>query len=798
MKKILFLILVLINVAAYSQNIRITKQLRQQRVGGIYRLQLDTTGSEDYGSLTTEKYVQDYVTANGGISYSQGAGINITNGVISLNSINGFVSQGANMTITGSGTLADPFVFTSTGTGGSGSNANVGSSFRWAIPNTQNIKTFANGYGFILDSATSNTLTGTIDTNLISTKWYRQKGIDSVTNLLSNYATTSSLSNYVPITTLVSTGYGLLGGGQLNANRTHFVDTSLVSTKLNVQNVVNAASVGRSPTYVVAASNAPATIKARADYICDGTADESEINTALALGNVQLTQGTFYISTTGIQMASNRSLVGQGDATILLAVSYATTSKMITATGNQGIILKNFQIDGATHTMGYGVYFELVGSGLGDAAVTGCYIDGLYIKNAYQSAIELQSCRSSIITNTRITSPNWDGIVLKKKTGQSKGCLYITISNTVQNNATAAVWGQFAEYCDIVNNIFEGDSTNSRGQELIQLEQSCTYINIVGNTFKNSAENNININDVCSNIVIDGNIIDKTYTAEGIYCLASNSVISNNIISNSATHGIYFEGSNVTVSGNRVFANSYITNNTYNGISSAFSSDCNVFGNTISKGTNTNKQKYGIALTGATRPLVFGNNLYDAGVTGDYNTNSTTSRSRSNVALDGTWSDLLYTNAQYELNTNKLLGRSTASQGKAEEIAIGSGLSLSGGTLSATAAAPTLVVALTDGATIDTDASQGTTVGATYRVTLGGNRTIANPTNLVDGQRIIYEIKQDGTGSRTVTWGSKFTWSDDIPIPTLSTSANYIDFVSFVYNSSADKLYVTGTNIGVH
>ena len=37
-----------------------------------------------------------------------------------------------------------------------------------------------------------------------------------------------------------------------------------------------------------------------------------------------------------------------------------------------------------------------------------------------------------------------------------------------------------------------------------------------------------------------------------------------------------------------------------------------------------------------------------------------------------------------QMNTNKLLGRSTASAGAIEEITIGSGLSLSGGTLTAT------------------------------------------------------------------------------------------------------------------
>ena len=41
-------------------------------------------------------------------------------------------------------------------------------------------------------------------------------------------------------------------------------------------------------------------------------------------------------------------------------------------------------------------------------------------------------------------------------------------------------------------------------------------------------------------------------------------------------------------------------------------------------------------------------------------------------------------------------------------------------------------VTLTDAATIATDAS----LGNLFRVTLGGNRTLGNPTNPVDGQKV--------------------------------------------------------------
>lgn len=61
-------------------------------------------------------------------------------------------------------------------------------------------------------------------------------------------------------------------------------------------------------------------------------------------------------------------------------------------------------------------------------------------------------------------------------------------------------------------------------------------------------------------------------------------------------------------------------------------------------------------------------------------------------------------------------------------------------------------VVLTDGATIATNAALSTT----FDVTLGGDRTLSNPTNPVDGHRVLWRIRQDNTGTRTLTLGSAF------------------------------------------
>lgn len=73
----------------------------------------------------------------------------------------------------------------------------------------------------------------------------------------------------------------------------------------------------RGATRVVAASNASATVKARADYVCDGTADDVEINAALAAlgsvgGVVQLSEGQFNLAASVATTASKQSLRGLG------------------------------------------------------------------------------------------------------------------------------------------------------------------------------------------------------------------------------------------------------------------------------------------------------------------------------------------------------------------------------------------------------------------------------------------------------------------------------------------------------
>jgi hypothetical protein len=89
------------------------------------------------------------------------------------------------------------------------------------------------------------------------------------------------------------------------------------------------------------------------------------------------------------------------------------------------------------------------------------------------------------------------------------------------------------------------------------------------------------------------------------------------------------------------------------------------------------------------------------------------------------------------------------------------------------------ITALTDGATITPDFA----VSNNFSVTLGGNRTLANPSNLVAGQSGSIFITQDGTGSRTLAYGSYYDFAGGTA-PTLSTAASAVDRIDYIVRSS--------------
>jgi hypothetical protein len=91
-----------------------------------------------------------------------------------------------------------------------------------------------------------------------------------------------------------------------------------------------------------------------------------------------------------------------------------------------------------------------------------------------------------------------------------------------------------------------------------------------------------------------------------------------------------------------------------------------------------------------------------------------------------------------------------------------------------------VAAALLTQVTLETDFTPDASEGAIFDITLLENSTIPNPANGTDGQRIILRIRQ-GAGSSTVTWGSAYRFSADLPEPALSTTIYLFDIIEFMY-----------------
>jgi len=89
------------------------------------------------------------------------------------------------------------------------------------------------------------------------------------------------------------------------------------------------------------------------------------------------------------------------------------------------------------------------------------------------------------------------------------------------------------------------------------------------------------------------------------------------------------------------------------------------------------------------------------------------------------------------------------------------------------------ITALADGANIATDLS----LSNNFSVTLAGNRTLDNPTNIVAGQSGSIFVTQDGTGSRTLAYGGYWDFVAGAA-PVLTTTASKIDRIDYVVRTS--------------
>ncbi len=253
-------------------------------------------------------------------------------------------------------------------------------------------------------------------------------------------------------------------------------------------------------TFVVASSDASTQQKQRADYICDGTSDDVEINAALTQvataggGKVSLTEGSFTLTNT-IKIPSDTIFAGAGANTKLVFATSVGDKTMITnncdytpgsrhATGNENITLKDMYIDGDKANRGTGTDATWT---IGFNTVENLTIENLIIVNGWTTAIRTEFCTYVVIANNRVHNPGDDCIAINEET----------------------------YHCSCYGNMVSdaGKGSKSYGASNgIEIQDGSRDVTVVGNTIENCDENGIQVSghsgkDPCMNVAINANTV---------------------------------------------------------------------------------------------------------------------------------------------------------------------------------------------------------------------------------------------------------------------------------------------------
>ena len=95
------------------------------------------------------------------------------------------------------------------------------------------------------------------------------------------------------------------------------------------------------------------------------------------------------------------------------------------------------------------------------------------------------------------------------------------------------------------------------------------------------------------------------------------------------------------------------------------------------------------------------------------------------------------------------------------------------------------ITTLTDAATIAIDMDDNNN----FKVVLGGARTLGNPTNVVEGQTGFIEVHQDGTGNRTLGYGTNYRFVGG-STPTVTATASAVSILAYAVMAD-EKIMIT-------
>lgn len=383
--------------------------------------------------------------------------------------------------------------------------------------------------------------------------------------------------------------------------------TRQIMTMNTAGNAPEWATVSKGPTFYVAASDAQAGEKAGANYLCDGTADDVEINAAITAlpstgGRIELSSGTFTINAAINTNKAGITLVGQGKNTIIKVVnsaagSFANSSIIYNTAAD--ITFRDFKLNAnRSNNAGHSTYS---GINFGAGSTGTILVDGVWVDNFAVYGFDI----SSSVTGGRFVN-------CRASTGVDGGYGFM-----VRDSATAVA------LFNCVSNSNTGGGFHSQGTRVTYV--ACLAYSNTGSGFETAY----------------GTATDNRYAA----CLAySNSAHGFHTISpavrpsyvgctadNNGGHGFNIVSG---VTGANVMdcvshSNGTAANNTYQNF--AFNgTDGYINGCMARVGANVNKPSYGMAVAG-TNNYVGYNDLYGSGNVSDYIEGGTNTRKPARV-----------------------------------------------------------------------------------------------------------------------------------------------------------------------
>ena len=324
----------------------------------------------------------------------------------------------------------------------------------------------------------------------------------------------------------------------------------------------------RTCRFVVGTSTAGWTV-ADCDYLCDGTADDVEINAAIQAlpstgGEIVILDGTYNIISSITVNKSNVTLSGNGAATILLR------------SANIDVVF----LSGVTNCK------------VRDLAIDGNKID--YTSN--NSCIYLSTASNNIITGN-ICYNNYYGVFLPYNASNN-----VIMGNACNNNNV----GIYLSSSNVNNNTIAGNTCSNNSSYGINLYRSGSNNTITGNTC-NDSQYAITLNS-SSNNTITGNTCNNSYNGITLTSSSNNTVTGNTCNNNS------YNGITLTSSSNNTITGNTCNNNNSSGINMFSSSNNTVTGNTCVRGTGqtsdyASNQNTIYVISAASNNLFTGNNI---------------------------------------------------------------------------------------------------------------------------------------------------------------------------------------------